>query len=444
MSSIIPQEVDDIVSKLEGADYKAYLVGGCIRDFLLHKPIKDFDITTEATPEQIKEVFPEAITAGNTFLVSLVNGIEVATFRKDFDDHAERSLTLKEDVLRRDFTINALAGNIRLFKNNRNYEVIDYVGGVKDLENRVLRFVGEPQRRIEEDPVRILRGIRFASKYNLEIEKHTYRAMCANKDLIESIPKERIVTEIKKAFDSKCGYRFVRLLQELDMLKFIFPCLYDLTGIGGGGYHNETVLDHCLFALKAVEDMNIPFKLKLACLYHDVGKCQPIVNDKGFNTFRHHDEIGPNYALQDLKYHLKMPNDIVEYVVVMCRHHMHCIDTARSVRKLMVKLEANNIPLKDFIIIRYADNNGNLKSNYTFKDARKAYRQCLEFLKDKPTPFSVKSLEINGKDVMRLLNIQQGKQIGIILNSLFNKVVDGELDNKRDVLESEVLKWNVK
>ena len=160
----------NIIKKLQRANYEAYFVGGCVRDELMNKTPKDWDIVTSATPEKIKEVFGETVTCGNNFLVSIVDGHEVATYRKDKADHADVATSLKEDVLRRDFTINGLARTV-------DGDVIDYVGGVQDIEHRVLRAIGNPIDRFIEDPVRILRGLRFASVMDLGIHYKTQEAM---------------------------------------------------------------------------------------------------------------------------------------------------------------------------------------------------------------------------------------------------------------------------
>jgi tRNA nucleotidyltransferase (CCA-adding enzyme) len=260
----IPKDIEYIIRTLNVNQYEAFIVGGACRDFILGKDPKDFDIATSATPEQIKNLFPSAVTGGNSFCVSFVNAVEVATYRKDRADHAEIANTLEEDVIRRDFTMNALAYS----PISCGFE--DYVGGLEDLQNRTLRFVGEPERRIIEDPVRILRGIRFASVYNLRIEKETYFEMFRLRHLLKDIPKERILLEVTKAFKSNNTHRFLTLLEEMEMLEYVFPSMVELKNIDGGGYHAETVRSHCFNAVKAIEDKH--WLLKLAALYHDVGK----------------------------------------------------------------------------------------------------------------------------------------------------------------------------
>ena len=191
MKSIIPENIKEILLTLDILyNCESYVVGGACRDYLLGRNVSDFDIVTKATPEEIFTLFPKAITAGNSFLVSIVDGIEVATYRKDRTEDAVVAKTLQEDVQRRDFTINAIA-----YDYDKD-SFIDYTGGLDDIQNRTLRFVGDAEARIVEDPVRILRGIRFAAKYNLTIEKESFFAMMIHRKLILDIPKERIQKEV--------------------------------------------------------------------------------------------------------------------------------------------------------------------------------------------------------------------------------------------------------
>lgn len=424
-----------IIKRLNKYGYQAYLVGGCVRDMLLNKTVKDFDITTNATPSEIKAIFGESVTCGNNFLVSIVDGIEVATFRTDLEDKAIKSETLQEDVIRRDFTINGLAMDI-------NYNIIDHVNGEEDIYNRVLRFIGEPNTRIKEDNARILRGIRFMAVYNLTPSYDTHFALLQNKDLIRNLPKERIQKEVIKAFSTDKAYRFVQLLREYEMLKYVFPSIYNLVGLNGGHHHNETVYTHCLNALKSVDFTSVPYKTKLACLYHDTGKkdTMQITNDR--IRFCGHQEESKQHAIQDFT-SLKFSNKDIEYISNLCEIHMfHVLErdgetvNKKRVKKLMVELAKKGLTLKDFAIMRYADNHANMLKVRPFKSVKNQYKQMLKILKE-PTPFSVKNLDITGFDVMNL-GVEQGKKVGEILNILFELVLNQELENKKDILIEKV------
>jgi tRNA nucleotidyltransferase (CCA-adding enzyme) len=422
ISKSITGNVYSIIESLWEDGYQAYIVGGACRDSILNTPVKDFDIVTSATPDDVCEIFPEAKKVSKSFPVTLVDGIEVATYRKDLGDFAEPVRNVEGDLSRRDFTINSIIYCVY----DKTY--YDYFGGISDLEDRLLRFIGNPCRRIKEDPIRILRGLRFASKYNLNIEKETFFSICKHKRLLKDIPKERIQVEIEKAFSHNNTHRFLTLCRETGVLELLFPSINALEGIEGGWYHDESVLDHCFNAVKAIEDKK--WELKLTALYHDVGKCSPKLNDLGFNTFRGHDKIGEKLVLKDLKQYLKFPNSVVNYVKCLVGNHMSSVNSGgdKCIRKLYNNLYEYSIPLKDFIYLRYADNKGNIKSDVEFIETWKLYRKCLKAL-NKVEVFSVKHLKVNGSTIMSKYNLKQGRLIGVVLKNLFNKVSDGDINN---------------
>ena len=212
----IPDNIKNIMRILKANNYEVFIVGGACRDYMMGKQPVDFDLVTSATPDNIITLFPQAKIAGNSFLVSLIDGIEVATYRQDNAENAIPVETLEEDILRRDFTINGMGYGIVCKK------ILDYVGGIDDINNRILRFIGNPWQRIEEDPIRILRGVRFASKYNLTIEKETYFAMIECRNKLKDVPKERLQLEIIKAFKTDNTHRFLTMLDEMEMLKYYF------------------------------------------------------------------------------------------------------------------------------------------------------------------------------------------------------------------------------
>lgn len=421
----------DIIKKLNKNDYQAYLVGGCVRDMLLNQDVKDFDITTNATPDEIKKIFGETVTCGNTFLVSMVHGIEVATYRTDLENQAVKTETLKEDVLRRDFTINGLAMDL-------NDNILDFVGGVNDIKNRILRFIGNPDKRIEEDPVRILRGLRFMARYSLEPDYNTHFAIYKNREMLQTLPKERIQKEVIKAFSAKGAYNFVKLLNEYELLELVFPSVYELQGLKGGKYHNETVYTHCLNALKAVDFDNVPYQLKLACLYHDTGKKQAMTIENDNVRFLNHDIPSYKNAIKDFT-ELKFSNSDVEKISNLCKIHMfHILDDEtneiipKRARKLFAELTALRLTIKEFIVVRYADNHSNMRTVKPFIDLKHQYKNLIKILNEKP-PFSVKNLDINGNDIIKM-GVPQSKKVGEILNILFELVINQEIENKKDVL----------
>lgn len=440
----IPDNIRDILVKLtdyhdnlKGVYGRAYIVGGACRDFLFGEEPSDFDIVTSLEPWQVKEILPEAKEVSESFPVCITNdGVEIATYRKDKGDYAEVARTLKEDIIRRDFTINGIVydpfyNGISSFQEG----FIDYVGGRQDIKNRVLRFIGTAERRIQEDPVRILRGIRFAAKYNLTIEKETYFEMFRLRYLLKEITGERLQLEVTKAFKNKNTHRFLTLLNEMEMLEYVFPNIVALRGVDGGDYHRETCLSHSFNAVKAVDDKS--WQLKLAALMHDYGKRSPVLNDKGFNTFHDHNVTGVPYIIGDLKDHLKFSNDVVDYVKNLSLMHMLHVDLSseKAIRRAYIKLLENNVSLKDFIYLRYADSKGNVKNKSTFFGKWMIYRRMMEVL-HKKHPFSIKDLEVGGNDIMATLGIKQGKIVGDILKDVFEQVQEELIKNdKTDIIE---------
>lgn len=421
----------NIIKELKSNGYEAYFVGGCVRDLLLGEPVKDYDITTNATPEEVSSVFGKTVTCGNTFLVSIVDGIEVATYRKDMSDKAIHASTLEEDIVRRDFTINAFVMDD---KNN----ILDIVNGEQDLRNKTLRFIGDAKTRIIEDPARIIRGLRFMAKYNLTPETDTHFAIHKNRDLVKTLPMERIRDEIIKAFKSSGAYKFVQLLDEYELLEYVLPAVYRLKGVQGGKHHHETVYTHCINALKAIDDDKHSYVLKLACLYHDVGKHEWTYNSFGEPIFIGHQDRSYLLAKNDLV-RLKFTNEVIHYVSKLCLYHMfHIMDkdgitvTPKRFKKLLVLLSDSNIQLKDWLLLRYCDKRANMLTDFTFNDLKNTYKQMVKILNTKP-PFSVKDLAINGIDIMNM-GIPQGKLIGNILNLLLEKVIAGEVENNREKL----------
>lgn len=419
-----------ILQTLKNNGYEAYFIGGCVRDTYLGIPVKDYDITTNATPDQVADVFGETVTCGNNFLVSLVDGIEVATYRMDKTDSAVHADTLDEDVIRRDFTINGVA------MDEEGY-LIDLVGGIKDLKQKVLRFIGTPSKRIIEDPIRILRGLRFMSKFRLTPEYETHYAMLRYRDLLHTLPKERIREEVVKAFKDN-AYEFVKLLDEYELLQFVFPAVHALKGINGGVHHKETVFTHCMNALKAIDFPNISVYVKLSALYHDTGKVNFRLDEYGNPLFYSHEEHSKILAEEDL-YTLMFPSKVVHTVSSLCALHMfpildikgETVSTKRA-KKLLVITEHEGVSIKDFIRVRYADKKANMqKSNVNFSYYKSLFRQILKVINTKP-PFSVKDLAVSGYDMMDMGFV--GREIGIALNILLEKVIDEELENDHDCL----------
>ena len=418
--------------------YECYEIGGCVRNRLWNLPVTDIDLVTNATPEELGDIFEgmaSTCSCGNTFLVTIIDGIEVSTYRKDKADHAEVARTLKEDVIRRDFTINALA-------EDKHGYIIDLVDGIQDAKNKILRAIGKPIERFIEDPVRILRGLRFASIYNLEISENTKRDMQLAITLLDEVPMERFKLEMKKAFSSTQAYKFVNYLLELGIFYNYFPSLKKLIK-DGGKYHGETVIEHALLTIKSLDDIGCTdWKLKISGLYHDIGKIYHDFDEDGNVHFKAHNLNGNTELVEDLS-HLKLSQDEIDYVQCLKNCHMWSVKldddsiNKKSVRKLKAELIQHEVDVKDWFILRYADKKSNLRrkpDECNWIIYRKRYREILDALKNHHV-FSIKDLEINGLEIMKICNIKQGGPIvGKYLKTLYNAVMEEQVYNKKEYL----------
>lgn len=427
----------EIMKKIIDNGYDCYYIGGMVRNKLMGLDITDTDIVTSATPEQLKEIFTDCCSCGNNFLVTLIDNIEVATYRKDKDECAEVIYSLKEDVMRRDFTINGIAMDI-------NGNICDYVGGKSDIENKILRCIGDPIRRFKEDPVRIIRGLRFASIYGLTIEENTSEGMHYCRHLLNNVPKERFLKELEKVFVTNKAYDFLKLLLKYDILFYYFPSLKGLV-LDGGKYHNETVIEHSLLAVKMLDGINVnTLKMKLSALYHDVGKQKYFIKD-GVYHFYNHNINGVPYIEKDLS-GLKCTNDVIEFVKTLAIRHMDSIwandvyDSSKelskkAIRKLAVRLYNSNVDVFDWLLLKYADRKANVrKSEYTTLDYYdQMYSDILKILNEEHT-FCISDLSLSGHDIMEICNIKPGPKVGYYLKLLFDNVIDEVVENDKEKL----------
>lgn len=421
-----------IRAKLQKKGFEAYFVGGCVRDILMNKVPKDYDIVTSAHPSEIKDIFKfEKIKeVGESFKVMIVNGIEVATFRKDryfglSDKNVEITYadTLEEDLERRDLTINSIAIG--------NGKRIDPFNGQEDIKKRMIRFTGKPSNRIFEDPCRILRSLRFCCLFKdfYNIDKESYSALKKYSYLIKYVKSERIRLEILKVMEYPQPSLFFHLLKEFDILKDILPSLEDGFYHFDNNYHNETIFLHNMIAGDSISKRK-PL-LRLAGYLHDIGK------PSAFNgtNYRSHDKIGSEIIEKELL-NLKFSTNEIKYIQGLTEMHMVNLEglSPKGIRKLFRRLYEKNVNWKDLIQLRIADRVGNLKKkNYTRKEVKEAILSIYRELNKKPT-FSVKDMKIDGNDVMRILKINPGPHVGRVLNHLFEKVIENPKLNTNDQL----------
>ncbi|MEX2436576.1 MAG: HD domain-containing protein, partial [Candidatus Paceibacterota bacterium] len=364
----IPKEVKEIVSILNKEGFKAYPVGGCVRDILVNKTPDDWDIATNAKPEEIQKLFPESVYENNFGTVAIKTDsenkalkiIEVTTFRTEGEysdkrrpDEIKFADKVEDDLARRDLTINALALDIE------NDEIIDPFGGKKDLENKIVKTVGDPDKRFQEDALRLIRAVRFAVIPDFKFDKKTEESIKKNSNLLSHVAVERIKVEFEKIIMMPKAEKGVRLLQETGLLKNIVPELEKGIGVSQNEHHIYTVWEHNIRALKYSAEKGYSLEVRLASLLHDVGKPKAKEGEGKKATFHNHEIIGANMAKKILK-RLKFPNDVIKKVTHLVRCHMFYYNVGEvseaGVRRFLRKVGPENVD--DLIKVREADRIG--------------------------------------------------------------------------------------
>lgn len=465
----VPDHVLGTMEKITSNNFEAFIVGGCVRDLLMDREPKDWDITTKARPEQILKLFPEGKyeNAFGTVILPFKNDkgelfdvIEITTYRSEqgYMDHRHPDQInfeddLDKDLERRDFTINAMAlgeskveslksptaGQAKLIiLNGREFNLIDLFGGEKDIKNKIIRAVGEPADRFKEDALRMMRAIRFSAELGFGIEPKTERAITKLAGNIKFISNERIRDELIKILNSGRPYEGIMKLHELKLLNYILPELEMGIGMEQNRHHVYTIFKHSVLSLKFCPSND--WRVRFAALLHDIAKPQTkkIINNE--TTFYNHDYIGAKMAKKILT-RLKFSNTDIEKITTLIKNHMFYYNvgevTAASVRRLIVKVGLEN--LKDLIDLRIADRLGS-----GVPKAKPYKLRHLEYMMEKVQhdPVSVKMLKINGTDLMEVLNIQPGPKIGAILDVLLADVIEDPENNTKKYLSEKAKELN--
>jgi len=437
----IPGFVRNIGKDIEKAGFEAYIVGGCVRDLLMGKEPKDWDITTNARPEKIIKIFPDGKYENKFGTVILPikdkdgkteNLVEITTYRSEqgYSDrrHPDEVLfedNLERDLERRDFTINAMA--LRLHSGLAE-EIVDLFGGRKDLEKKIIRAVGEPEDRFKEDALRLMRAIRFSCQLDFSIEPKTERAIKKIAGGIKFVSQERIRDELIKILQTDRAYEGIMSLYNNNLLQYILPELLRGVDMDQNHHHIYTVFNHSVLSLKYCPSKN--WQVKFAALLHDVAKPQTKKIIKEGATFYNHDIVGAKVA-KKIMLRLKFSSEDNNRIANLIRNHMFYYNvgevTEASVRRLIKKTGERN--LKDLIDLRIADRLGS-----GVPKAKPYKLRHLEYMMEKvrKDPVSVKMLKINGDDLIKLLKIVPGPKIGAILDVLLFEVIeDPELNNKK-------------
>ncbi|MCW9054963.1 MAG: HD domain-containing protein [Candidatus Pacebacteria bacterium] len=442
-ASKIPKEINDTAEVLEGAGFEAYLVGGCVRDLLLGKAPKDWDFATDATPEDIQGLFEETFYENDFGTVGVVletqhptlKVLELTPYRLEGSysdarrpDEVHFSKNLKDDLKRRDFTINAIA-----FR-PKTGELVDLFNGSEDIKRKSIVAVGDPNERFEEDALRMLRAIRLSAELNFTIDPETANAIVKNATQLGKISKERIRDEFLRILASDTPMHAIVFAQKLGLLPYIAPDLERGIGVEQNQAHKYDVFEHLLRTMQHGADMKWSVDIRLAGLYHDISKPETRrwSEEKGDWTFHGHEVVGARIAKKAFN-DLKLPKKQVEKLVKLVRWHMFFSDpekiTLSAVRRMIRNVGEENI--WDLLNLRICDRIGSGRPKAQPFRFRKYKSMVDEALRD---PTSVGMLKIDGAYIMQELSERPGPRIGYILHALLEEVLDDPSRNTEEYL----------
>ncbi|KAJ52610.1 poly(A) polymerase [Clostridium tetanomorphum DSM 665] len=433
----IPKSVELIINTLEEHNHEAYIVGGCVRDSILNKTPNDWDVTTNAKAEQVEKIFKNrgfkvietGIKHGTVTIIIDNVGYEVTTYRIDGEyldgrhpDKVEFTSSLKEDLSRRDFTINAIAYN-------HTEGIVDYFEGIKDLKNKVITCVGDPLKRFSEDALRMMRAVRFSAQLDFKIEYNTEDAIKSLSDNIKFVSMERIKEEFDKILLSD-NVDKIRNLNCYGLMTHFLP-EYNICEVTpqNNPYH---IFDVGIHLIRSVENIEKNLYLKLTMLLHDICKPQCKTTDElGIDHFYVHGYKSAEKAREILK-RMKYDNKTIEKVYTLIEYHDHEVYSNKSIRKLLNKIGEELF--WDLLKVKEADIKAQNPKFYEERHKRLLeVQEKLNNILQKKQCFSLKDLAINGKDLIQL-GLAQGKEIGKILNELLEKVIENPELNTREKL----------
>lgn len=432
----LPQKIIDLMKKFTDNNAEIFVVGGAVRDLILGREVKDWDLTTNLEPEEVLELFPKNSFYNNLFGtvgISYKDEIfEVTTYRSEegYADsrHPDKVIwgkSLEEDVKRRDFTINAMAMDI-------DGKVFDFYEGQKDLENRLIRTVGNPDERFMEDALRMMRAIRFSAQLKFQIEEKTFESIINNAKLINNIAYERIAQELFLILQCEHPGDGMIVLKNSGILAEIMPEILGGVGMTQRGHHIYDVWKHSLEALNNCSSTN-PIT-RLATLLHDVGKPQTMRTVGNENTFHNHEVVGSRIALSIGK-RLKLSKEDLQQLFILVRWHMFSVSEMQTDKAVRRFIKNVTVPyLEEMIALRRGDRlgSGSKETSWRWELFKK---RLIEVQKQ---PFSVKDLKVNGQDVMEMLKIKPSRKVGEVLDALFAQVEEDPRLNEREVLLEKI------
>ena len=447
----VPKEVVVVAEALEAAGFEAYLVGGCVRDVLLGKTPKDWDYTTNATPEEIQRVFPDSFYENDFGTVGVkteseheaLKVVEVTPYRTEGEysnarhpDSVAWAKTLSEDLERRDFTVNAIAYR------PQSGEFVDEHNGQEDLKKKVLRAVGDPQKRFQEDALRMMRAVRLSAELDFAIEAETATAIFENADNLGRISKERIRDEFIRTLETATPMQALFLAQRLGLLKHIAPDLERGIGVEQNQAHKFDVFEHNLRTMQHGADKEWDLVIRVAGLLHDISKPETRrwSDEKKDWTFHGHEVVGARVAKQFLT-DLRFPKDFSDKVVKLVRWHMFFSDpdqiTLSAVRRMIRNVGEGNI--WDLLNLRICDRIGTGRPKeqpFRFRKYKSYVEEALR------SPTSVTMLAIDGTWLMNELGMKPGPRIGWLLHALLEEVLEDADKNTVETLGKRSMELN--
>lgn len=432
----LPKQVKEILDLFKKSGYEIYVVGGAVRDVLMGRDSFDWDFTTNATPEQILELVPDGFYDNKFGTVGIkvdeiTEPLEITTFRTESGysdnrrpDKISWGKTLQEDLQRRDFTINALAYD--------GEKIIDFYGGENDIKSKIVKAVGDPNERFQEDALRMMRAVRIAGELNFKIDKNTFNAISTNVTLINRIAKERIKEELFKILKSNTPHEGIVHLKESGLMQEILPELSKCFGVEQKSPQRHHIYDvgtHLLMSLKNCKSKD-PIT-RFATLIHDIGKPQTYKKlPTGVITFYNHEMVSTKIAI-NIADRLRLSAKEKDKLVKLVRFHQFTVDerqTDSAIRRFLRNIGLENV--EDMLHLRVADRlgGGASESSWRLEEFKK---RLLEVQKQ---PFSINDLKINGRDVMEILNLDPGPKVGEILENIFNEVIENKVPNNKEDL----------
>ncbi len=433
----LPKSVQGLLNKFSTKGYEIYVAGGAVRDIIMGRLVNDWDFTTNATPEEILKVIPDGFYDNEFGTVGLIDPefpkpFQITTYRTEkgysdsrHPDEISWGKTLKEDLSRRDFTINAMALN-------KKNEIEDYYDGQKDIKDKLIRAVGNPDERFNEDALRMMRAVRIAGELSFKIEEKTFEAIKKNAPLINKIAKERVKDELFKILSSDNPYEGMIHFKESGLMEEIIPELMKCFGIeqkSPGRHHIYDVGTHLFMSLKECKSKD-PIT-RFATLIHDIGKPQTYRKlQNGVITFYNHEMVSTKIA-ESIAERLRFSNKETDKFIKLVRWHQFTVDenqTDSAIRRILRNVGPEN--MEEMLSLRVADRlgGGARETSWRLEEFKK---RLIEVQKE---PFTVEDLKINGNDVMKKLNLKPGPEVGKILNDLFEKVINKEVENDKEEL----------